>query len=180
FSNPKQGNFYYFKSDFYIFDFYREIVYKIGPEELIPHICFDFKGESFNPEFLEKASVVLNEYMKSRSFYGIGYCGESEDHIFYSIGRSFERWSGIYSKNTGTNILCSSFIEGNDFIDFNIQTTYNSWLVSFTSIESFFSKREKYTQKKSSGKFTHVTEEFIKDIDPEDNPVLIFYKLKEF
>ncbi|MCD8044582.1 MAG: 6-bladed beta-propeller [Tannerellaceae bacterium] len=180
FANPQQGNFYYFKDHFYVFDIYKEIVYQIGPDELIPHICFDFKGESFKPDFLEKDPVVLNEYMKEKSFYSVSYCGESENYIFYSIGRSWERWSGIYSKHTDINILCNSFMDGDEFIDFNIQAEYNSWLVSVESIESLCYKKEKFAQKKSSGKFAHVTEGFSKDIDREDNPVLVFYKLTDF
>lgn len=170
------------KNLFYTPEF-SDTVYQISgePINVYPKLAIHYPGANVNEILRKEHNKGISEFIKLKntdkyySFEGEVFC--NDDSVYYIGSYKNGLISYFYSAKTnkiigGTPVskLLSTDSTQLDGYRYPI-TTFNSYFVSILSISDFFN-----TKWKSCAKLAEVK----KDIKAGDNPILAFYKLKDF
>lgn len=110
---------------------------------------------------------------------------ENDEFLVFSLFNNLFpiSYTGYYSKETG-NVICSPFfaLGKNSYLSgYNI-ATYNSWIIAKLQVDNLLSWDE-FTDKNKillENEFLRDRKNLTKELTLDDNPVLMFYKLKSF
>ncbi len=172
--------FYPYNGHFYFFTIHGNNIYRIDKDNLVLKYTFDFGPKSYDLN-LAKTGEEFKTLMED-NFSTISLAQETDEILSFRLNMAdFPIYvQGYYSKESG-NILCS----WNYFIDkeqFNLfpKAAYESWLIAEFSASELISWRERAENTLFENKWLSQKKEFVRSLDSEDNPVLVFYKLKKF
>ncbi len=184
FSTPQYGSFYTYNKKRYFFSPYKTQVYQVADEGLIPKYSFDFDGKNFNEEYLDQ-KTRLKDYMDFGDFYKLGNILENDNFVIFSFYEESTPIGhfGYYSKNSGTTICGAGFTMGeNDFFHGSNIATYGSWIVAVIQPEDLLSWENDIDDHKTSpeNNYIKLKKNIADHVTLEDNPILMFYKLKSF
>ena len=184
FSTPQEGSFYMYNKNMHFFSAFKNQVYQVAEDGLKPKYSFDFEGKVFNEKYLNQKNK-LKKYMDKGDFYRLGYVLENDDFVIFSFYQNSLRIGhfGYYSKNSRKVICSTGFTVGknNYFYGYNI-AAYDSWIITKIQPDQLLSW-SKYIDKKKThlnNKYTILKKHAADGITLDDNPLLMFYKLKPF
>lgn len=161
---------------------FSDTVYKIdGRPNIYPKLVIHYPGPNVNEKLKERKKENLQEYNKLMntnqyySFKGEIICNDDSIYCIYSYKNGLTGY--FYSEKTH-NIVggsLSSKLSPKDSALLELYrypvTTFNDYFVSILDVSEFG-----YSKWLASGKLA----ELKKSIKPTDNPILVFYKLKDF
>ena len=179
------GHFYHFK-DHVNFSFpYGSTVYQFKNDSLISKYKFDFGKDILPIENLGNPKQFMENY-KNKKFSGIyGYIMENDELLFFTIQVNINApliYTVFYSKESGNTLLSFIFMVEKDFNVDLPQTEYNSWIVSKIQAYSLVDWKKVFPKERvsSASEYTKARLSLAEELTDEDNPVLMFLKLKPF
>ena len=182
-----KGQFYAFKDNLYFTFPGGNTVYQITGDSLINKYQFDFGKDILQIENITNPDQ-FTERLKSGKYMGfLTPVMENDQLLFFSMRKNAPvAYSIYYSKESG-NIL-SGFIFLYDDLSFasNFQTGYDSWIVSEMQSFDLIGTKDSYMDYVKNHKKTPIDKyakdllAFAETLTEDDNPVLMFYKLKPF
>ncbi len=184
FSTPETGDFYTYNKNRHFFSPYKNQVYQVTEEGLKSKYLFDFKEEGFNEEYLSQ-KTDLYQHMKKGEFYQLAGVFENEDVVIFSF---YQRSNGIghlgyYSKNNKKSICSLGFTAGkNNYFHGNTIAAYNSWIIAKVKPEELLSWVKTIDKNTISpeNEYSRLKKNIADSVSQDDNPLLMFYKLKQF
>lgn len=181
FATPQASVFYPYNENFHFFSLYGNNIYKIGKEGLSLVYSFDFGDKSFDISSLEK-QLSPQDYVKKKDFYLIHRVQETDHILSFTLSEpsSIILYQGFYSKET-KKLLYPIFYTLDKEVVLEIPSiAYDSWLITELSIDDLLSWREKIDHTLFKNQFLWNKKILADQLTIDDNPVLMFYKLKSF
>ena len=182
-STSTSGHFYSFE-DHINFSFPGgNTVYQILEDSLVSKYQFDFGKEVLpHPTNYEKFIEKTANTNKYNGFWGPVM--ETDNLIFYSMRTNiYPILSKVYFSKNSNNMLSSVvyMIENGFSLDIPL-TGYDSWIVSEIQAYQLVEWKNALSKEKkeSAGRYTKARLSLAEELTDEDNPVLMFYKLKPF
>ena len=203
FSNPtirfpgKPGGFFYtYSNELYFIYIQKNEIYKIEPEGLFFKYKFDIADNNFNYLRLNKKSG-LHEYVESGKYWTLHNVYETPDIIYFSFYENTHplTFQGFYSKSSKNMINSSRFTLSGALFPFETHANYNDWFIATLDIDKIIEWRDIMDKINDTFEERGYKEErdlfLIKDylikrkrladnLTLDDNPILMFYKLKSF
>lgn len=181
FITPETGSFYTYNKNRCFFSHYKDQVYEITKEGLKPKYRFDFGEKTFNEKYLEQKTELKN-YMEKGEFFQLANVLENDDFVIFSFYQTSTpiRHLGYYSKNSHKIICSPGFTVKDNYFDGHDMTTYNSWIIAAIQPSYLLSWSANVDNKKAllNSEYAQLKKNIADQLTQEDNPVLMFYKLK--
>ncbi|MEA4919053.1 6-bladed beta-propeller [Proteiniphilum sp.] len=186
-TSPQGSVFYPYNGDFYFFTGYGNTIHKVGKEELSLVYSFDFGDKVFDISRLTDEKSA-KEYLKKKTFYSLYAIQETDEILSFSLSEPIDSplpflFHGYYSKKTNNLLYSLAFVLGKEgqgqFYTPSI-AAYGSWLIAEIAVESLLSWKESTQNDRFENKFLEQRKQFTESLEIEDNPVLMFYRLKPF
>ena len=160
-------------------------VYQITEDSLINRYQFNFGNDILpienptNPsQFTEQLRRKYNGFLTSVM--------ENEEVLFFTMQTNIDLplrfgYTVYYSKKSRNMLSAYLFMIEKFNINFP-RTCYDSWIVSVMESYSLIEWKEKYPKEQISfaGSYTKARLDLAKELTDDDNPVLMFVKLKDF
>jgi len=184
-STSVAGHFYHFK-DHLNFSFPNgSAVYQLNDDSLISKYKFDLGKDFLSIENIENTKQYMNYYENNKHNGIWGYVMENDELLFFSLKIKEHPYilTVYYSKKTGKSLLSFLFMIEKGFSIIHPQYGYDSWIVSEEIQASSLREWKNSFPKESiasTGRYTKSRLKLAEELTDDDNPVLMFFKLKEF
>ncbi len=180
FADP--GQFYYFNNICHFYSDHYNCIYEIRDNELEAKYTFDFGRYTFDVQKILNEGTV-EDYLTKGDYYQLYTVYENDANVAFSFSNSGALMTGYYSKESGNVVYSPLGYTAGDygFMDVPIGT-YDSWIITKIEVDYLLSWKESVDQKKTKPdtKAFHEKNRVAEKITLDDNPVLVFYKLKPF
>jgi hypothetical protein len=164
-------------------------VYQITGDSLINKHQFDFGKKILNVENMTDPHQFA-EYLKNNEYNGfISAVMENDKYLFFLMRTDVYPFplTVFYSKDSG-NILSTYLFSFDKLFYFTnfLQTGYGEWIISeiqshdLIRAKENFLKNLKYNPKSQLSRHSKELLSLAEELTEDDNPVLMFYKLKPF
>jgi hypothetical protein len=184
-----KNNMDVFNDKLYYHQPFNDTVYQLSPKG---QVFYEYVYDFLNPVPLE---YLLNE--NRSKFYKINdpnsgntLVGSSfnpivtENFLFTNVGLNNQIWTLLYCNNSGNVKLTYATYHHNSYILFNpftnILNCEGDILVGFQTALELYNRIELFKRENTFASLPKEMIELYGNVDPNDNPILVFYKLKEF
>jgi hypothetical protein len=180
-----ENNFSPYKESIFYHPLYNDTIYSIRGNDLQAEYVIDFQEKKLP----EQLMLQKNDRERTKAgdtdqyaFFPGNYV-RTDDYLYfeYSIERLVHR--GIYSNKTGKTIIGNGFLNDiNGIFPYqNILTsTGDNILVGYMHSHQIGDKFEKYPRAEWIKQIGERNTQIAESIKSEDNPILLFYKIKDF
>ena len=180
------GHFYTFENNLYFAFPDGSMIYQITADSVLIKYQFDFGKSVLHVENPQSDPNLFTERLSQRNYNGLYAPIVENDQLLNFCMKTTQTpllYYVFYSKSSGNLIASYSFAIEQVCCMGNILSGYDSWLVySDWDTEAIVNWRETFPkdQISTAGKFTKARLAFAEELTEDDNPVLVFFKLKPF
>lgn len=183
FLTPQASVFYPYKEKFCFFSPYQNSIYELIDNDLVLKYSVDFGNESLDMETLMYMPDKAEARLKRDDFYSINRVQETDKLLSFSFTAPHSPllYQAYYSKES-KKIMCSAIYNIGKEGQFEIPPIagYDSWLITELSIDYLLSWKKDAENTSIKNRFLIEKKNLTNSLSIDDNPVLIFYKLKIF
>ena len=196
FTSVTGGPFYMFNNEVHFIYSLKNEVYQVVSEGLSLKYKFDFNGKNFKYEAIHKRSGLF-EYLNDGRYWTILRVCETENLLSFSFLENMDRIlnTGFYSKSTGNVIHSNGFFLNKFRFFISPISSYKDWIISEFQVDDLleWSKfvNKMYDELKEKGyqgerdlvlghQALFDRKRMAESLTFDDNPVLMFFKLKPF
>jgi hypothetical protein len=180
------GHFYTFEDNLYFAFPDGSMIYQITADSVLIKYQFDFGKRVLHVENPQSDPNLFTERLSQRNYNGLYAPIVENDQLLNFCMKTTQTpllYYVFYSKSSGNVIASYSFAIEQICCMGNILSGYDSWIVySDWDTETIVNWRETFPkdQISTAGKFTKARLAFAEELTEDDNPVLMFFKLKPF
>lgn len=181
---PRSGPFYYYNNNFHFFSIYGNEIYDITEDSLILKYMFDFGNKTFDKNMLNSPED-LRLYLEKGEYYSVKSVQETDELLCFSVSSSNMPilFIGYYSKKTKNVMYSPVYLIGKEGQILGMPvSSYGLWLINELPIDNLISWREDIDKNNIliKNSFLERQKKVANSLTLDDNPVLMFYKLKKF
>jgi len=181
---PRSGPFYHYNNNFYFFSIYGNEIYKIAKDSLILKYIFDFGNKTFDKNMLNSPEN-LRLYLEKGEYNSVKSVQETDELLCFSVSSSNVPilFTGYYSKVTKNMMYSPLYLIGKEGRILGVPiSSYGLWLINELPIDDLVSWREDIDKNNIliKNSFLERQKRVANSLTLDDNPVLMFYKLKKF
>ena len=181
-----ENNFYPYKGKIFYHPPFNDTIYSIQKNNrLQTEYVIDFQKKKLPAQFILQNNKNELTKVSDTDLYAIfpGNYVPTDDYLYFDFSIKHLVYRGIYSNKTGKTRIGNTFFNDINYIfpyDHIIYSAGNNILVGYMHSHTIGNNFEKYPR---SGWVKQIGEEntqIAESIKSEDNPVLLFYKIKDF
>lgn len=160
---------------------YSDSIITVNPKnELVANYTFDFGADKIKSENMYKLkTAALDSYLQNKSLlYFNGNFSESSTHLYFNLITDTKMAHGFYDKRTHKSFTCFGLATDNYVVPiFSIpMATFKDWFVGVETASAIVNSKEKFGARiKKDALFANL----INSTSENDNPILVFYKMKK-
>ena len=194
-TNPS-GPFYTFNNQIHFTYNFKNEVYIVNNEGLALKYKFDFNGKNFRYSSIQKKDG-LYDYVLKGTYWTINQVCESDDMLSFTFSDNSDKtiYTGFYSKRTGNVINSTRYLLTRMRFLYLPISSHEDWLISEFPVDDLLEWRKliekmndaleekgyKGERDKFLGYHALIARKRVADsLTFEDNPVLMFFRLKPF
>ena len=195
FASLPAGPFKTFENELQFVYLLKNEVYSVTPEGLALKYKFDFNGKNFNYDALFRKRG-LQEYLNKGRYWTLFEINESKNILSFSFLENAERrlYNGFYSKSTGNVIHSTRFmLEKIRFLSSTL-SSHEDWIITQLPVDYLTGWAKNVDKAKAEAEKGNMNaldflpvHQALKDrkrmadsLTFDDNPVLMFFRLKPF
>lgn len=179
---PQSGVFYTYKENIVFFTLHNYFIYRINRDGLFPSYEIRFTNKVNNYNSLIEDALSDAKSFENGQFYSITSVQETDQLLSFTFTRPSSPllYQTYFFKNS-KRILCAFDYTVGGQLQFDIPTiaSYDSWLISELSIEKLLTWKENVKENHDENSFLQKKKTVVEGLTLDDNPVLMFYKLKD-
>ncbi|MBW6480117.1 MAG: 6-bladed beta-propeller [Bacteroidales bacterium] len=173
------GTFYTYNNEPYFFSPLKRTVYQITREGL--KRVYYFEGAFFDKTYLNRKDE-LKKYLETGDFFSFYSIHETDRYLISNLKKFPSIHTCLYSKDSGNTICSAIFTAGAINFPVLISATYDDWMISIIHPDYLLNWRKnmEFNNSVSENNFARLKQETANLITLNDNPLLMFYRLKQF
>lgn len=163
----------------YFYSLYRDTVYEIKQDQLEVKYVFDFGEYTFDNEMVIRDNLNFRSYFNQRNYAGLVKFQVNEDVVSFQavILNTPFTWMSFYNQKTGNLLNRPAYSLGSKSFWIDNKNVYDSYFITVWP-NDYFQKFKTAPMNKTVG--SSQMEKILSDYTEDDNPILVFYKLKNF